>query len=592
MIILIFYLLVQGSYAQNGEDADSNNAQLSEVNATIAGTINVTGTINGTITSTVDTETDSGPDTIENYEWLLLLPVLYGNLLFLSWVSRFFDKMNFCFVIFILAALLVLLLFLFCSQNIPIGTGNSSSLPFCFQTVLIGANNSSILSYFFLIIFVIASSVIFLVIIAVLYSIFFKRREDENNLIIDKNKVTVDQDNVIIDRNSVKIEENKVKIGRNNFLINTNRVPIDENSLIVTLHDILRNFIIIFTGLMWPMILFYLYLRDINYITFFETDRLEFPVYIIAAASLGILSYLFLSIEETFCQIIPEYKKISIAWSFLRRIAIAPFIALIGFYLFNHLQNIEEATEVNDYFVFVFSFFAGVFTKTIEEWIYAWVQKLLPGDKRNEFEARTEYQIKESEFVKKLRFDEDLAYALYSAKVRSIEELAACHPENLRNRLNFDTRNLGEHMGLLLTEQKERFDSYSEEQVKMYIDKARTYMSIDRSEFVTKLDMSRDLAFKLYHFANIKTLEDLKNCDPQEVHEKICDCKKDVEELAKSGKVGTEEAHRVLCDCSEEKIKDFKEKARQRLELEKKESELEEKEKNCHNKADEESKEV
>jgi hypothetical protein len=588
LIILTFYLLVQGSYAQNGESSDSNNELLSEINGTII------ATINGTITSTVDTETDSELKNIEEYEWILLLPILYGNLLFLSWVSRFFDKMNFCFVLFILVALLLLILFFSCFQTIQIGTSNYSNLSLCSRTILAETDDSSILSYIFLIIFSVLSLIISVIIIAILYSVFIKRRVDENNLIIDKDKVTLDKDDVIISENNVKIDKGMVKIDRNSFLMNKSRVPIDENCLIVTLHDILRNFIIIFTGLMWPMILFYLYLSDIDYIAIFGIDELEFPVYIIIASSIGILSYLFLSIEETFCQIIPEYKKISIAWSFLRRITIAPFIALIGFYLFNHLQNIEEATDVNDYFVFVFSFFAGIFTKTIEEWIYTWVQKLLPGDKKSEFEARTEYQIKESEFVKKLRFDEDLAYALYNAKVRSIEELAACNPENLKNRLNFDTRNLGEHMGLLLKEQKERFDSYSEEQVKMYIDRARTYMNIDKSEFVTKLNMSRDLAFKIYYFASIKTLEELKNCDPEKVHERICDCKREAEELAKSGKVGPEEAHKILCDCSEEKIKEFIEKARERLELEKKELELElEKNvKNFHDKENGESKEA
>lgn len=152
---------------------------------------------------------------------------------------------------------------------------------------------------------------------------------------------------------------------------------------------------------------------------------MQFPVYIIAASFVGILSYLFLSIEDRFSQLIPEYITISIAWSYLKRILTAPFIALIGFYLLNHLLRIEEINEINDYFVFVFSFFTGVFTKTIETWIFAWVQKLLPGDKKDEFDARLEYKVANSCFVKKLRLDEDLAYMLYSVKIRTIEDLAS-----------------------------------------------------------------------------------------------------------------------------------------------------------------------
>lgn len=300
------------------------------------------------------------------------------------------------------------------------------------------------------------------------------------------------------------------------------------------------------------------------YATFSGIEALSFPVYIIAASSIGILSYLFLSIEETFCQLIPEYKKISIAWSYLRRISIAPFIALIGFYSLNHLQNIKEVSDINDYFVFVFSFFAGVFTKTIEEWIYAWVQKLLPGDKKSEFDARNEYSIKESEFVKKLRFDEDLAYALHSAKVRTIEDLAVCNAKDLKKRLNFDTRNLGEPMWLSPKEQREKFDSYSEPQIKMYIDRARTYLNIDKSELVTKLKMDRDLAFKLYYFANIKTLEDMKKCDPREVHGRICDSK---EELIKCEEIDIKKIYEVFCWCSEENIKKLKEGAQKELEF-------------------------
>jgi len=475
-LILILYLLVYGGYAQeNGIDTD----------------------LNGTIDGTVNNAASPAAENIQKFQWILLLPIFYGNLLFLSWMSRFFDKMNLCFVVFVVIGFLALLLSFFYPVR-------------------------EIIHYFIL---PLSFIVIAATVIAILYEVFFMQRKG------------------------------------------------DESDLIENLHDIVRNFLVILTGLMWPFILLYLNLNNITYVAFYGIEELEFPVYIIAAASIGILSYLFLSIEKIFSQLIPEYKKISIAWSYLRRINIAPFIAIIGFYLFNHLQNIEEMSEINDYFVFVFSFFAGIFTKTIEEWVYSWVQKLLPGGKRDEFGARTEHEVKESEFVKKMKFDEDLAYALYSAKIRTIEELATCDPKDLLKKLNFDTRNLGEEMSFLLKEHKQRLGSYSERQIKMYIDRAQTYMNIGKSEFVVKLQMEKDLAFMLYYFASIKTLEDLKNCDPHEVYNKLYDCEKEAEELAKHEKIDIEKARQIVCTCPEEKIRRLKEKAREELEKEELEKE-------------------
>lgn len=483
LIIFILCLLIQGSYAVE-EDNEINTS----LNETINGTIDSTnGTTN--IDSTTNNAKNSTADNTQKFQWILLLPIFYGNLLFLSWMSRFFDKMNLCFVFFVVIALLVLLLSFFYSLT-------------------------DILRYLIL---PMSFIIVFATIIAILYEVFFIQRKG------------------------------------------------DESNLIENLHDTVRNFIVIFTGLMWPLILLYLNYNDIRYVTFYGIEKLRFPVYIIAASSIGILSYLFLSIETIFSHLVPEYKKISIAWSYLRRISIAPFIALIGFYFLNHLQNINEMEDINDYFVFVFSFFAGVFTKTIEEWIYSWVQKLLPGDKKDEFHSRTESEVKESDFVKKMRFDEDLAYSLYSAKIRTIEELATCNPKDLLKRLNFDARNLGEEMGFLLKEHKERFGSYSERQIKMYIDRAKTYMNIDSLEFVTKLKIDRDLAFMLYYFANIKTLEDLKNCDPHEVYNKLYDCEKEAEELVKREKIDIEKAREIVCTCPEEKIRKLKEKAREEL---------------------------
>ena len=528
IIIFTLYLLIQGvcTAEYNKINANSNNVISGAINVTIA------GTLNGTVNNTVDNIINETTDEKQPPSWILLIPAFFGSLLFLSWMCRFFDRMNFCFIIFILAALLLFLLlsfdnFLQALNYTSIESNPASGLNFSSGPSSTSGEFNYIAGktgYFLYL------SIIFILIISIiivfLYEIFWKERNKS------------------------------------------------ETNLIMSLHDILRNFIIICTCIMWPLIALYFYQNEMAYITFHGAERLSFPVYIITASFLGILSYLLLSIEETFCQLIPEYRKISIAWSYIRRIIIAPFIAITGFYLLNYLQNIGKIEDVNNYFVFVFSFLAGVFTKTIEEWIYAWVQKLLPGDKKVEFETRDEYQVKESEFVKKLRFDEDLAYALYSAKIRTIEELATYEDaDNLLKKVNFDTRNLGEGTGCLLRMEKEkdRFGNYSKQQVEMYIGRARTYMNIDKSELVTKLNIDRDLAFKLYYFGNIKTLEDLKNCDPQEVHKRICDCKKKVEELTKDGNVEIEDAHRAICDCSEQKIKELKEKAHAELELEKKE---------------------
>ena len=155
-----------------------------------------------------------------------------------------------------------------------------------------------------------------------------------------------------------------------------------------------RSINIICGMLVWPVVLIYFYVKNIRYVAFNGIENLTFPVYIITASFIGVLSYLLLSVEDTFCDLVPEYKKRSIAWSYLRRILIAPFIAIIGFYLINYLPNKpDELKNINDHFISVFSFFAGVFTKSIEEWIYAWVQKLLPGDKLKEFESRDQYNV-------------------------------------------------------------------------------------------------------------------------------------------------------------------------------------------------------
>ncbi|MFZ2498179.1 hypothetical protein [Methanosarcina sp.] len=310
----------------------------------------------------------------------------------------------------------------------------------------------------------------------------------------------------------------------------------NESNPIMNLHDIVRNYIVISAILIWPLILFYFNQNDIDNVTFNGIDNLKFPIYIITASTIGALSYLLLSIEETFGHLISEYKKISITWSYIRRILIAPFIALIGVYTLKIGVNIltfqnKDVDPFSDViFFFIFSFFAGFFTKPVEEWVYAGVQKTLPNIKKEEFNARTQYEVKESDFVKKLGLDEDLAYMLYNAKIRTIEELANCNIKELINKVNLDTRNLGEGMGCSVKKQIERLGSYSEQQLQKYIDKAQEYMGIDKSELVTELKMDRELTLKLYKFANIRTIEDLSTRNEKYIHSRLIVCKEEVDE--------------------------------------------------------------
>jgi hypothetical protein len=80
----------------------------------------------------------------------------------------------------------------------------------------------------------------------------------------------------------------------------------------------------------------------------------------------------------------------------------------------------------------VFSFFVGIFTKTIESWIYDWVQKILPGGKKVEYDLRDNYRIRELPFITKLGLDEDVAYKLYHVNIKTIDDLASFTPEKLK----------------------------------------------------------------------------------------------------------------------------------------------------------------
>ncbi|KKH46814.1 hypothetical protein [Methanosarcina sp. 1.H.A.2.2] len=498
--------------------------------------------VQGICAAETNNETNPNLNDTQAFEWVLLLPVFIGSLLFLCWMCRFFDRMNFCFVTFLLAAILLWLL----SSNLI--SREIHQFFVYLIIILIGVviiyesfftqrkkRESKPIEWLFnivndIIVSFIAIFTAFMWPLVILYFIALLFRF----LLLDNISRGIHQFIILLIIffiGAVLITMFKKSSKKTGVSDQSNQNNIGgENNIIMELHDISRNFIIFSIILIWPMIIFLFYRNEVEYATFYWIESSKFPVYIIAASYIGVISYIFLSIEETFGHLIPEYKKISIAWSYLRRIIIAPYIAIIGFYLLNYLLNIDEFSEINDYFVFVFSFFAGVFTKTIEDWMYVWVQKLLPGDKKMEFNERTEYEVKESDLVTKLRLDEDLAYMLYNAKIRTIEELAGCSAEEIRTKINLDTRNLGEEMGCPVKKQEERLGDYSIDQIQRYINKAQEYLGIDKSELITIFNMDKELASKIYNFANIRTIEDLSSRNPKYICKRLKTCNEKVEE--------------------------------------------------------------
>lgn len=201
-ILFILSLPIQGICAAQTNNVTStvlNNSINSTINGTIIGNFNGTlnsttnETFNGTIVGTINGTLNGTISNTEVFPSILLLPLFLGALLFLFWLCRFFDRMNFCFVSFLLIALLVGLLWHF---RLPL-------MDMILEYIL----------YFLILILVTLSSVI-------VYETY-KQMNNEKN------------------------EGNK-KEGSNEKDESTERV---KNNLIMWLHDIARNFIIIFVVL-------------------------------------------------------------------------------------------------------------------------------------------------------------------------------------------------------------------------------------------------------------------------------------------------------------------------------------------------------
>ncbi|MFZ3059759.1 MAG: hypothetical protein WA102_08460 [Candidatus Methanoperedens sp.] len=189
----------------------------------------------------------------------------------------------------------------------------------------------------------------------------------------------------------------------------------------------IRNFLLLLSLFSWPAILFYLLYEHKENIILME--NLRFPVYIPAAALIGVLSYLLLSIQEVFTQVIHVYKKKSIVWGYVRRTIIAPYIAILGVYIL-----LDAAKIQNSWFVLLFSFFTGMFTKTIEVWLYKSIQGLLPEELRTEVTEREKYDVENSELVVRLNIEKDVAFKLYYNDIDTVEQLAVADFEKLKNK--------------------------------------------------------------------------------------------------------------------------------------------------------------
>jgi hypothetical protein len=443
------------------------------------------------------------------------LPLFFGSILFLGWLCRYFEETTLYFVLFVLLLAVGISLYLLARffSDFPNSILREALLILVALIIIhlkgyfvkITNKHETIRKYSDEIYTLLSVGVI--LVLAILLFDFSKNTLYETSLILAIPVLALAIDYVIKNRNN---EKNITK-----FLNRT------------------RSVNIIGIMLMWPAVLVYYYTNRIGCVSFFGIEGLKFPVYIITASFIGVLSYLLLSIEDTFSHLIPEHEKMGISWSYLRRIFIAPFIAIIGFYLL-FINRPEGLNDINDRVVFIFSFFAGVFTKSIEDWIYAWVQKILPPKESEEFKNQKNYDVEKSVLVQKLGLDEDLVYILYKLRIRTIEDLASCDSEELFKKVNvyvLDPDSESKEDATKSQDNKQVKDpKYSKQQIQMCIKKAKKYMGIDESELVTILKMDKDLAFKLYKCASIETIEDLSTYDKKCLSNRLIGCNEEVNE--------------------------------------------------------------
>ncbi|MFA4935648.1 MAG: hypothetical protein WC568_07410, partial [Candidatus Methanoperedens sp.] len=134
-----------------------------------------------------------------------------------------------------------------------------------------------------------------------------------------------------------------------------------------------------------------------------------------------------------------------------------------------------------------FSFFTGMFTKTIEEWLYKSIQGSLPENLMQEIKEREKYNIENSELVERLKVDEDVAYTLYKNDIITVEKLACLDTKIRDKRLERILQEMS--IGCLneiiddARKQKEEIDELKQllttSELYLLIDKAKVYSMAD-----------------------------------------------------------------------------------------------------------------
>lgn len=280
----------------------------------------------------------------------------------------------------------------------------------------------------------------------------------------------------------------------------------DFSSTISKIFGLIKSFLTILTILSWSLIACYFACEGIETVVISDLNFLQFPSYIVIGVTIGILSYLMLTIKQMFTQLLPAHKKKSIVWECTRRIIIAPYIAIAGVYLIFYVgvsgisKHLGTNTIPNGHFVFLFSIFAGVFTSTIEEWVYSKVRKILSLS-GNEINENSKYDMEKSDFVK-LGMNEDLIYRLYyEANIVNMKDLANSNSTDLFDKLK---------------------PRYSEKEIQYYIDLAKSNLkyNIENSDIV-QLEMNEDLIYGLYYAADIVNIKDLANSNAKELSDKL-----------------------------------------------------------------------
>jgi PKD repeat protein len=130
--------------------------------------------------------------------------------------------------------------------------------------------------------------------------------------------------------------------------------------------------------------------------------------------------------------------------------------------------------------------------------------------------------------------DEDLVYILYNERIRTIEDLASYNAKELFKKVNAHAsdpyKESQEDAPKSQDNDQVKNSKYSILQIQRSIKKAQQYMGIDESELVTILKMDKDIAFKLYNCADIRTVEDLSKHTKENINKKLIICNEKVDE--------------------------------------------------------------